>query len=411
MLVYPADRIAEIQDSGKLGIHAQVTKIDFVSIMNRMRSKVESGRVHMEQGVSRTRELGYFEGTARFLNENTLEIDGKKIKSKRIFLAAGARPLVPPIKGIEDVPYITNETVLQLNTLPKSMIIVGGGDIAVEYAHFFSAMGTRVSLIQRNERLVPEEEPEISSLLKSKFLERMEVITGYEVNEASHDGSLISVSCSNNKSGEQLSRSAEKLLLASGRVSNADLLEVQNAGIKTDGRGFIEVNDFYQTSNKFVWAFGDILGRYMYRHVANRQALLVWQNAMQDAEMKLDSSTIPYAVFTSPQIATVGLKERQALQEIDTRDVLVGRASYADIAMGDAMVENDGFAKAVVDGSSGRILGFHIIGPQASILIQEVITIMALGVGINALGRGMHIHPALPELIISTFNNLRPINR
>lgn len=408
MLVYPADRIVEINESSKLGIRAEIKEIDFRSIMDRMRNKVNEGRKQIELAIAQTKELDYYKSTAHFIGSNTLEVDGTSIRSDKIYLSGGARPLIPSIQGIENISYLTSDTVLELKDLPSSIIIIGGGDVAVEYAHFFSAMGTDVSLIQRNERLIPDEEMEISALLKKKFSKRMNILTGIEAIEAYNGPSGITVQCLTKSSNEKTEISAEKILIAAGRRSNADLLKPEKAGIKTDSRGFLIVDEHFQTTQKNIWAFGDALGKNMYRHVANRQALLVWHNSMHSDKLYLDDLTVPYAIFTYPQIASVGLKERQAASSNRYKKILVGFAQYSDIAMGDAMMEDSGFAKAVVDGSRGRLLGFHIIGPHASILIQEVITVMASGGDINMLGRGMHIHPALPELIVSAFNNLRP---
>lgn len=410
MLVYPADRVAEIHQSAKLGIHCTVRQIDFRSIMRRMRDRVDSGRKQIELAISQTKGLDYYPGTAHFVNEDTFEIDGTLVKSDKIYLSVGARPLIPQIKGIDDVPFLTNESVLQLEDLPSRIIIIGGGDVAVEYAHFFSSMGSNVTIVQRNERLVPDEEPEVSALLKRMFSNRMSIHTDTEASEVfQKSSSSVIVRCHVKSTGEKIELAADKLLIAAGRKSNADLLKPENAGIETDSKGFLKVNEFFQTKQKNIWAFGDVLGKNMYRHVANRQALIVWHNSMDSHKMRLDPLSIPYAIFTYPQIASVGLKEREATSSELYNKILVGFAHYNDVAMGEAMMEEECFAKAVVDGSKGRLLGVHIIGPYASILIQEAIMVMASGGDLNMIGRGMHIHPALPELIVAALNNLRPL--
>jgi dihydrolipoamide dehydrogenase len=155
---------------------------------------------------------------------------------------------------------------------------------------------------------------------------------------------------------------------------------------------------------KNIWAFGDAIGKYMFKHVANEEAILCWQNAVHDEKYPMDYSSVPYAVFTYPQIAAVGLSEKDARKN---HQILVGEAKYSDVAKGEAMVELEGFSKAIVDKQNGNILGFHIIGPYSPILIQEVVNAMALGGKISFIGRGMHIHPALSELILRTFSNLK----
>jgi len=169
-------------------------------------------------------------------------------------------------------------------------------------------------------------------------------------------------------------------------------------------RGYIKVNEFLETTKKNIWAFGDAIGKYMFKHVANEEAVVAWRNAVSEHKNPMDYSAIPYAVFTYPQIAAVGLTELEAKRD---HQILVGSAKYSDVAKGEAMVELDGFTKAIVDKEDGKILGFHIIGPYASILIQEVVNAMALGGKLGFIGQGMHIHPALPELILRTLGNLK----
>jgi len=195
----------------------------------------------------------------------------------------------------------------------------------------------------------------------------------------------------------------ERILVATGRRSNADVLNIEKTGVKTDERGFILVNDYLETSKKNIWALGDVTGRYMFKHVANREAQIAWNNAVGDNKQKMEYHAVPYAVFSYPQIAGVGLTATEAAKKYE---VLIGTAKYSDVAKGEAMVEEDGFAKAIVDKNTYRILGFHIVGPYAAMLIQEAVDIMAIGGNMWTLAQGMHIHPALTELITSALGNL-----
>jgi len=405
MLIYPADRVVEIQEAKKLGITAEIKQIDFSAIMNHMKKPIIESHEHMRQGVRDTKNFHYYKGEGKFIAEYILDIAGEHIKGKKIFLGTGARPFIPPIEGINEVPYLTNETILHLQKRPSSMTIIGGGYIAVEFAHFFAAMGTKVTILQRSDRLIPRSEPEISDLLKQQMEKRMKIITNLDVSKVHKDGKSVVVTGIDKTSQKEQSFKAETILVATGRISNADLLQVENTGIALDSRGYIQVNDYLETSKKNIWAFGDAIGKYMFKHVANEEAILAWQNAVHGHKKPMDYSAVPYAVFSYPPIASVGLTEEQAKQH---HEILVGVAKYSDVAKGEAMAETEGFAKAIVEKNQGTILGFHIIGPYAPILIQEVINAMALGGKIGFLGQGMHIHPALPELVLRTFGNLRP---
>ena len=405
-MVYPADRIVEIREAKKFGITAEVGKIDFAAIMDRMRGIVKHSHDHIKESLEHAEEMDFYFGEGRFTGDHTLDIKGTDIRGKSIFIATGARPYVPAIKGIESIEYLTNESALQLRELPESMVIIGGGYIAVEFAHFFEAMGSTVTIVQRNPHLVPEEEPEVSDLLKQSLSRRMQVHTGTEALEVRKNGQDITVSC-RAQGKDAFSVTARSVLLAAGRRSNADLLQVENSGVRTDERGYIVVDEFFETTQKGIWAFGDAIGKKMFRHAANHEAELVWHNAVHGKKSRMNFLTVPHAVFSWPEIASVGLTEAQAVHAIGKKDILVGKARYSDVARGEAMMETEAFTKAVVHRKSGKVLGYHIIGPQASVLIQEVVNAMSADGNLWSLAKGMHIHPALSEVVLKAFAKLR----
>jgi dihydrolipoamide dehydrogenase len=347
--------------------------------------------------------LDFYEGEAHFTADYTLEVNGEKLKGEKIFIASGSRPFVPPIKGLETITYLTNESVLELKERPDSLIIIGGGYIAVEYGHFFAAMGTKVTILEMADRLVLSEEPEIAGLLRKKLSRRLGVHTGAQAEEVRAGRNGVTVITKDKKSGGERRYTAQYIMMAVGRRSNADILMVQNTGVEVDGRGFIKVNEHMETSKKNIYAVGDAIGRQMFTHMANREAAIVSHNVLHNAEMAVDFSAVPHAVYSYPQIASVGLKEEEARQD---HDIVVGRAKYYDVAKGEAMMEREGFAKAILDKETGKVLGFHIIGPYAPELIQEVVNAMQSGGGADELNEGIHIHPALSELIPTTVNTV-----
>ncbi len=396
MLIFPADRVMELREAQKLGIEAEIKNIDFSGIMERMRTSIARDRNAMHEGLTQSQELDFYEVEAHLVDDHTLQVGDEQIRGDKIVLAAGSRPLVPPIKGLDAVDYLTNETVLTLDEPPRSLIIIGGGYIGVEYAHFFEAMGTEVAVVEMLERLVPVEEPGISAVLQKRLSQRMAIRTHTRVERVSAaDGGCV-VEARDTHTGEPVRMGAQRLMVAAGRRSNADLLQVENAGIETDEDGFIRANAYLETKVPHIWAFGDIIGKAMFRHAANREALIAWHNANNDHKVRMDYLSVPHAVFSWPQIASVGLTEAQAREEFE---VAVGHVRYADTAKGEAMMENEGFAKIVVDRENGHILGVHVIGPYAPILVQEGITVMANGGTIDWLAHALHIHPAVSEVI------------
>ncbi len=403
MLIYTADRIVEIQEDKKLGITAEIKNIDFVSIMERMRKSRAESQAYIRKGIKEPENLDFYEQEGYFVEDFVMEVDGEKIKSKKIFIVSGSRPVIPPIKGLDSIDYLTNENTLELTQRPGSLVIIGGGYIAVEYAHFFAAMGTKVTIIEMLSRIAQSEEPEISELLKKEMKKRMDIYTDTLVEEIRKDGKEIIAVAKDKATGKQMEFPAERVMVAVGRRSNADLLKVEKTGVELDKRGFIKVDDYLETTKKDIFALGDANGQQMFTHVANREASLAWHNSNHKNRIKMDYSAAPHAVYSHPQIASVGLTEENAKKDYH---VLVGKAKYFDTAKGEAMMEEEGFAKAIVDGHSGRILGFHLIGPYAPELIQEVVNAMATGGGIHSINEGMHIHPAMSELIVRAFENL-----
>ncbi len=403
LLIASADRVAEIESSKKLGVEAEITNINFKEIMERMRTIITKDREGMREGIKHAENLDFYEGTGHFVDDYTLEIDGKKIKGKKIFIAAGARPLIPSVKGIESIDYLTNESILELNKLPKSVVILGGGYISCEFGHFLAGMGSKVTIVQRNQRLVANEEPEISDLLLNEMSKRMTIHTDTEVIEVLKEGDLVKVIGKNKKTGENLEITAERILVASGRQPNSDILKIENTGVETDARGFIKANEYLETSKENIWAFGDVIGKSMFRHSANKEAAYAWHNSIHEKKVPMKYNAVPHAVFSYPEIASVGMKESEAKKN---HDILIGFSRYNDVAKGTAMHEEESFAKAIIDKETNKVLGFHIIGPFASILIQEVINVMEYDLDIRAFFKGIRIHPALTELISSTFGNL-----
>ncbi len=402
MLIYAADRVMDIREAGKLGIEAEVKGVDFASIMARMRAGIKDGQDYVRRGMKASRGLDLYEGQGQFVDDLTLEVAGQRLRGGAVVIACGSRPSAPPIKGLDGTDYWTNEQVLEQEELPGSLIIIGGGYIAVEYGHFFSAMGTRVTIVEMADRLALAEEPEISALLQQALGRRLDVHTGALAEEVKKQANgQVAVTVKTADGRRELV--ADRLLVAVGRRSNADLLALEKTGVEVDQRGFIKVNEFLETTRKGAYAVGDANGLQMFTHAANLQASLVANSLLHGERARLDTSVTPHAVYSRPQIASVGLTEEKARKD---HQVMVGRAQYSSTAKGEAMMEEEGFAKAIVDRKTGRLLGFHIVGPFAPELIQEVTNAMAAGGDVNFIVRGMHIHPALNELVEAALGNL-----
>ncbi len=405
MVIYPADMVNQIKHAEQLGIKVTIDEIDFPFIMRRTKEFVEHDRHPMEDAINQVEGLSFYPVQGEFIDNYTMKVGDEVIKADTIFLASGARPFIPPIKGIENINYITNDNVWDMTERPESMVIVGGGLIAVEMAHFFSSMGVDVSLLSRSPRLIKNGEPEISEILITSMRQRMHIETNIEVTEIEKKGESLLVKA-RAKDGEEKAYEVETIFIAAGRKSNADLLKVEKTGVDVDKRGYIIVDEEYMTSKNNIIAFGDAIGRDMYKHVANAEARIVWQNYSHGHPYPMNYDLVPYAAFSWPQVASVGLTEAEV--KAQGISYLIGEYNYSDTAKGAAMAEEDGYVKVILTNEDYKILGASIIGPFAPILIQEIITVMNAGDGtVHPIADAMHIHPALSEVVQRAFFNLR----
>ncbi|MGM0404728.1 MAG: dihydrolipoyl dehydrogenase [Thermoplasmatota archaeon] len=403
MILYPAELIGHIKESSKFGIDVDVKNIDFKRVMKRMRDHVDEQSKNIGNSLKQSEDLDFYHTTGEFIDDYILKVDDNKIKGKKIIIGAGSEPLIPPIEGLEKSGYITSEGLLHLKELPERIVIVGGGYIAAEYGYFLSMMGSDVTIIGRNEQFVPGEEPEVSDVLQKKLSEQMKIYTGHEAVKVKRKGDVRLV-VAEDKSGERKGFKCDEILVAAGRKSNSEYLKPERSGIDTDDRGWIKVNKKMETSKDNIWALGDATGKYMFKHVANKEAEIVYYNAFTQRKREMDYHAVPHAIFTYPELASVGMVEEEADKK---HDILVGYYPYGDTGKGMAMMAEDYFIKVIVEKDTYRILGAHIVGPQASTLIQEIINLMyTQDQSANPIFRGMHIHPALSEVVERAFYNL-----
>jgi dihydrolipoamide dehydrogenase len=377
--------------------------------MKRMRSLIDRDINSIRDGLSSSKNIDYFQATAEFVSPYTLKMNDNSISGKMIFLTTGSRAYIPPIKGLDRVGYHTSDSIIRmgLRTLPKSIAIVGAGYIAAEFGHFFSVMGSRVTIIGRNPQFLPGEEPEVSGLAKRELGKHLAILTNHEVREVEQAGTGKKVVAVERRTGKSQTIVAEEILIAAGRAPVNDILHPERSNVKTTKDGWIEVNEYLETSQPNIWAFGDADGRYLFRHVANYEAEVVYSNAVLMKKVKVDYHAIPHAVFTYPEIAAVGMGEGEAIAKYEKQGIMIGIARYQDTAKGEAMNVKDYFVKVILEKSSSKILGTHVIGPYASILIQEAINLMYTPDGSARLMLdAIHIHPALSEVVQRAFGSV-----
>ena len=270
ILLYPAELVRTIGRAGEFGIDVDIRNIDFQRIMERMRTPIHRDINMIRQGLSQSENIDYYAAVAEFTGPYTVKVGDETLTSKMIFLCTGSKPTIPPIKGLENVGYLTSDTFLKLNHLPESVAIVGGGYIAAEYGHFFSAMGSKVTVIGRNPQFLKQEEPEVSALAKKELEKHMVILTNHEVREVEKSSNgkkrLIAI---NRENGNQIVTTVDEILIATGRSPNTDVLHPEKGSIETDEKGWIVVDEHLETSQPNIWAFGDANGRHLFKHVGN----------------------------------------------------------------------------------------------------------------------------------------------
>ncbi|HLD79947.1 MAG TPA: dihydrolipoyl dehydrogenase [Candidatus Nanoarchaeia archaeon] len=396
IVIHSAEVAEMIHRASEFGISAKVNKVNFKQVTDRASHTVDADARSIERNVRADKNPILFKGRGKFVDKFVVEVNGERIKGKKIVIAAGARPSIPPIPGLDKVPYMTSTEALRQTSLPKSMIIIGGGYIAVELGFFYAELGTKMTILQRNEVLIPREDKEIAGLITELWKKKHTVFTSADVVKVEKQGKEVAVTVKVGNATKKII--AEKLLVATGVKPNSDTLQLGKTGVKINDKGFISVNRFMETNVKNIWALGDIAGIYLFRHSANLEAEFVLENLL-GTKRAVDYYPMPHSIFTSPQIAGVGLTEQEAQEQ--KKNYVIGRSYYKDTGKGFALAEKHGFVKLIVDRKSKEILGCHIIGPEASVLLHEVLIAMKAGKNkaLDLLRDTVHVHPSLNEVV------------
>lgn len=396
MYVYAADLALAAREAGHLGLDLSVNHVDWQAIIERVFinriDKIAQGGEEYRRG-DETPNITVYDQHATFLGPRTLKIGEHVIRGRRIVLAAGSRPTIPEVFATSGVKFYTNEDIMRIPQRPRSLIIVGGGYIAMEFAHVFDGLGTKVTIVNRSPKLLRFLDEDLSSRFNDIAHRRFDI----SIATATHldntpDGVRLTLD-----NGEVIE--AEAILVATGRTPNGDLLKLDNAGVELREDGRIKVDEYGRTTAAGIWALGDVSSPYKLKHVANAETRAIQHNLLHPNDLqKMPHDFVPSAIFTHPQIATVGLKEDEARAK--GFEVTVKVQNFGDVAYGWAMDDHTGICKLIADRKTGKLLGAHIIGPQASTLIQQLITAMVYGLDMRNFARSQYwIHPALPEVV------------
>ena len=405
MFVY-ASEVAEIARHGaRLGVHSKVDSVDWPGIVERVFGRIDPlSQGGKEYRVDRCENITVYDSHVEFDGRDDdgryrlVTRDGDTVLADEVVLAAGSRAVIPQIIADSGVTYCTNNDVMRLPELPERLIIVGSGYIAAEFAHVFGALGSHVSIIARGPGLLRKQDADISNRFTQVAREKWDVRLETTITEAEDlpDGG-VRVGLSDGATLE-----ADVLLIATGRQPNGDRLNLDSVGIELDDEGRVRCDQHGRTAARGVWTLGDVSSPYQLKHVANHEQRVVQANLLKGWDATdldaFDHRYVPAAVFTHPQIAAVGLTEDEAREA--GHDIAVKVQAYGDVAYGWAMEDTTGFCKLIAERGTGRLLGAHLIGPQAPTVIQPVIQAMHFGQTAHELARGQYwIHPAMPEVL------------
>jgi mycothione reductase len=397
MLIHPADLVSEVREASKFDIKVdQNVTVDFSKLVSRINTTIDSNSNSIEPMYERHDNIDYYHGEASFLDKKIIVINNKLITAETIFITVGVRPSVPPIEGLTETPYWTSTEALRNTILPKSLIVIGGGYIGVELGYAYSSLGSDVTFLVRN-KMINFEDSEIVEEFEKAFAAREHVLFGEVTKKVTYEDNQFILE-TESKDGQKQILKADKLLITTGITSNADTLKLENTDIDTNEKGFIKVDDFFQTTEPGVYAFGDVIGRYLFRHTVNYEGDYVFNTAVLKKNVgPIKYPPVPHAIFSNPQVGGVGKTEEQLIKE--GIPYVKGVNAYKSSAMGMALLSENGFAKVLFNKQTRQLEGVHIIGKESANMIHMAIAFMKMNATIDDMMDTIFIHPAITEIL------------
>ncbi len=396
-LIRSAQAVAEIQRAARFGVHVPPEiEINFAEAMARMRQV--RARLSPIDSVQRFNDLGVdvFLGEGRFSGPDALEVDGQTLHFKKAVIATGARAAIPPVQGLAEAGFLTNETVFSLTERPACLAVIGGGPLGCELAQAFQRLGSEVIVLHNAAHILNREDVEAAEIVQQAFLrEGIRLILQARVVQVElQDGRKLIHYEGPQGHGDVL---VDEILVAAGRAPNVEGLNLEAAGVEYDTRRGIQVNDYLQTTNPRIYAVGDICMDYKFTHLADATARIAIQNALFLGRAKVSALTLPWCTYTDPEIAHVGLSETRAREQGMPIDTFVVHLEHVDRAVTDGA--DEGFVKVHVKKGSDRIVGATIVAHQAGEMISELTLAMAGRIGLKTIARVIHPYPTRSEAI------------
>ena len=406
MLIYPADLVHDIRHAARVDVRiASRPRVDFKSLIERSTRTVDDMSRQMAERLERHPWIDLYRAPARFIADRQIRVGTEELTAERIFIATGSRPHIPDVPGLADTPFMTSREALRNTVLPARMVILGAGYIACELGHVYAACGTETHFAIRS-RMLRSMDPDVRRTFEEVFACDHTLHQGCIPVNVQYDQEIFNVILRDVRNGTETVIEAEALLVATGVVPQTDDLGLEHTAIKQTAEGFIEVDDHLGTAVPGVYALGDCVGRYLFRHSVNFEAEYLMHTVFERPhKAPIQYGPMPYAVFTVPEIAGVGATEN-GLAAAGVEHA-VGRSCYADSNVGLARQLDHGFAKILVHRQTRKLLGAHIVGPEAATMIHMLIAMLSLQADLDDLLKMIYVHPALPEVVRDAARDVR----
>ena len=380
--------------------------VDMAKVKARKDEIVREDAQGVEEWMRTTENVTVYVGHARFEGPHSVRVNGELLEAERIFINVGARALVPDLRGIREVPYLTNSTILELYALPEHLVVIGGSYIGLEFAQMYRRFGSRVTVVEMADRLISREDSDVSDTIREILEgEGTAVRLKAECISASKRGNQVAVGLDCDDESKEVV--GTHLLLAVGRAPNTDDLGLDKAGVKTDKRGYIVVDEELKTNVPGIWALGDCNGRGAFTHTSYNDYEIVAANLFDGAKRKVSDRIMTYALFIDPPLGRAGLSEREA--RATGKRLLAGKLEMSSVGRARERSETLGFMRMVVDADSERILGAAFLGIEGDEVVQSILHLMYAGVSYKQIERIMYVHPTVMEYLPTLVGNLEPV--
>jgi len=406
-MVHRAQVAHYARDAARWGVRASGVSVDLAKIVAQKDEVVLSFRGSQQRAVDSRPTLKLYRGHARFTAPHQLKVGDETLVSEKIFINTGGCPAIPPITGLDTVPYLTNETIMQLTTLPEHLLILGGGYIGLEFGQMFRRFSSRVTVVHRGAQIIPREDAEIAAeLQKALEAEGIEFLLNADTVRAEKKNGNLALSLKISDSEKDIIGS--HLLVATGRRPNTDELGLEAAEIATEKDGSIKVDDRLETTVRGIWALGDCKGGPAFTHISYNDFQIVYANLVEGKNLTSANRYVPYCVFTDPQLGGVGLTEKEARAK--GYKLKIGKIPMSYVARAIERGETAGMMKIVVDASNDQILGASILSPEGGELVQILGALMLARQPYTLLKGAVFIHPTLAEGFFALMEDVKPVD-